>query len=108
MFLPKTAIVHGERRISYGIWIACRQLAAAIIGAGRATNHCVCSMSNVPEMLELHLCANDRVLDDTRLDAKTIATILGHGESQMLFVEECDVAEAALDVRSQNPGYWYR
>ena len=59
-------------------------------------------------MLELHFAVpmTGAVLNtiNTRLDAKTIATILGHGESQMLFVEReyADVAEAALDVRPQN------
>ena len=53
-------------------------------------------------MLELHFAVpmTGAVLNtiNTRLDAKTIATILGHGESQMLFVdrEYADVAEAAL------------
>ena len=57
----------------------------------KTTNHCLCSVSNVPEMLELHFAVpmTGAVLNtiNTRLDAKTIATILDHGESQMLFVE---------------------
>ena len=104
VFAKKTAIVYGERRISYAKFGSrCRQLAAAIIGAGiepQTTVSVLCP--NVPEMLELHFAVpmTGAVLNtiNTRLDAKTIATILGHGESQMLFVdrEYADVAEAAL------------
>ena len=104
VFAQKTAIVYGERRISYAEFGSrCRQLAAAIIGAGiepQTTVSVLCP--NVPEMLELHFAVpmTGAVLNtiNTRLDAKTIATILGHGESQMLFVEReyADVAEAAL------------
>ena len=104
VFAKKTAIVYGERRISYAEFGSrCRQLAAAIIGAGiepQTTVSVLCP--NVPEMLELHFAVpmTGAVLNtiNTRLDAKTIATILGHGESQMLFVdrEYADVAEAAL------------
>ena len=104
VFAKKTAIVYGERRISYAEFGSrCRQLAAAIIGAGiepQTTVSVLCP--NVPEMLELHFAVpmTGAVLNtiNTRLDAKTIATILGHGESQMLFVEReyADVAEAAL------------
>ena len=104
VFAQKTAIVYGERRISYAEFGSrCRQLAAAIIGAGiepQTTVSVLCP--NVPEMLELHFAVpmTGAVLNtiNTRLDAKTIATILSHGESQMLFVdrEYADVAEAAL------------
>ena len=104
VFAKKTAIIYGERRISYAEFGSrCRQLAAAIIGAGiepQTTVSVLCP--NVPEMLELHFAVpmTGAVLNtiNTRLDAKTIATILGHGESQMLFVdrEYADVAEAAL------------
>ena len=57
---------------------------------------------NIPEMLELHFAVpmTGAVLNtiNTRLDAKTIAGILTHGDSQLLFVdrEYADVAEAAL------------
>ncbi|MFL2844881.1 MAG: AMP-binding protein [Candidatus Puniceispirillaceae bacterium] len=104
VFAKKTAIVYGERRVSYAEFGSrCRQLAAAIIGAGiqpQTTVSVLCP--NVPEMLELHFAVpmTGAVLNtiNTRLDAKTIATILSHGESQMLFVdrEYTDVAEAAL------------
>ncbi len=104
VFAKKTAIIYGKRRISYAEFESrCRQLAAAIIGAGiepQTTVSVLCP--NVPEMLELHFAVpmTGAVLNtiNTRLDAKTIATILGHGESQMLFVdrEYADVAEAAL------------
>ena len=104
VFAQKTAIVYGERRISYmEFGSRCRQLAAAIIGAGiepQSTVSVLCP--NVPEMLELHFAVpmTGAVLNtiNTRLDATLIASILDHGEAQLLFVdrEYSDVVEAAL------------
>jgi len=106
VFSTKTAIAYGARRISYGEFgQRCKKLAAALIGSGitpQTTVSVLCP--NVPEMLELHFAVpmTGAVLNtiNTRLDAKTIATILDHGESQMLFVdrEYADVAEAALSL----------
>ncbi|MDA0358536.1 MAG: AMP-binding protein [Proteobacteria bacterium] len=106
VFSTKTAIAYGARRITYGEFgQRCKKLAAALIGSGikpQTTVSVLCP--NVPEMLELHFAVpmTGAVLNtiNTRLDAKTIATILDHGESQMLFVdrEYADVAEAALSL----------
>ena len=106
VFATKTAIAYGARRISYAEFgKRCKQLAAAIIGSGIAPQTTVSVLCpNVPEMLELHFAVpmTGAVLNtiNTRLDAKTIATILDHGESQMLFVdrEYADVAEAAMAI----------
>lgn len=104
VFAEKTAISYGSRQITYSQFGSrCTKLAAAIIGAGikpQITVSVLCP--NVPEMLELSFAVPmmGAVLNtiNTRLDAKTIATILDHGESQMLFVdrEYADVAEEAL------------
>ncbi len=109
VFSKKTAISYGERRVSYSQFGSrCLQLAKAIIGAGikpKTTVSVLCP--NIPEMLELHFAVpmTGAVLNtiNTRLDAKTISTILDHGESQMLFVdrEYADVAESALEISNR-------
>ena len=106
VFGKKTAICYGDRRVTYSQFGArCIQLAAAIVNAGikpQTTVSVLCP--NVPEMLELHFAVpmTGAVLNtiNTRLDAKTIATILDHAESQMLFVdcEYADVVEEALTI----------
>jgi fatty-acyl-CoA synthase len=106
IFRDKMAVVYGERRYSYGEFgRRCEKLAAAIITAGITPGQTVSVICpNVPEMLELHFAVpmTGAVLNtiNTRLDAKTIATILDHGDSQMLFVdrEYADVVEAALAI----------
>jgi len=110
IYRDKTAIAYGARRISYGEFgQRCEQLAAAMIAAGVKPGSTVSVMCpNVPEMLELHFAVpmTGAVLNtiNTRLDANTIATILDHGESQMLFVdrEYADVVEAALAISGRD------
>ena len=111
IFRDKTAIVYGDRRYSYAEFGArCEQLASAIIEAGIEPGDTVSVICpNVPEMLELHFAVpmTGAVLNtiNTRLDAKTVATILDHGDSKMLFVdrEYADVAETALSLSGCAP-----
>jgi fatty-acyl-CoA synthase len=110
IFRDKTAIAYGVRRYSYGEFgVRCERLAAALIGAGITPGQTVSVICpNIPEMLELHFAVpmTGAVLNtiNTRLDAKTIAGILTHGDSQLLFVdrEYADVAEAALALSGRN------
>jgi fatty-acyl-CoA synthase len=110
IFREKTAIAYGVRRYSYGEFgVRCERLAAALIGAGITPGQTVSVICpNIPEMLELHFAVpmTGAVLNtiNTRLDAKTIAGILTHGDSQLLFVdrEYADVAEAALALSGRN------
>ena len=110
IFRDKTAIAYGARRYSYGEFGArCERLAAALIGAGITPGQTVSVICpNIPEMLELHFAVpmTGAVLNtiNTRLDAKTIAGILTHGDSQLLFVdrEYADVAEAALALSGRD------
>jgi len=110
IFRHKTAIIYGSRRITYGEFgDRCELLASAMTNAGIREGDTVSVICpNVPEMLELHFSVPmiGAILNtiNTRLDSKTIATILEHGESRMLFVdrEYADVAEEALAIVKRN------
>ena len=100
----KAAIIYEGRRLDYRtVYQRCRRLASALRQSGIAPGHTVSVICpNVPEMIELHFAVpmTGAVLNtiNTRLDAKLIASILDHGEAQVLFVdrEYSDVVEAAL------------
>ena len=104
VFGDKTAIIYEDRRLDYRMLDRrCRQLASALQRAGIAPGQTVSVICpNVPEMIELHFAVpmTGAVLNtiNTRLDATLIASILDHGEAQLLFVdrEYSDVVEAAL------------
>ena len=104
VFGDKTAIIYEDWRLDYRMLDRrCRQLASALQRAGIAPGQTVAVICpNVPEMIELHFAVpmTGAVLNtiNTRLDAKLIASILDHGEAQLLFVdrEYSDVVEAAL------------
>jgi fatty-acyl-CoA synthase len=100
-FLPRTAaihperaaIVHGERRTTYRDFHArARRLAAALAARGVAEGDTVSVvLPNVPAMLEAHEAVPrlGAVLNaiNTRLDARTIAYILAHGEAKVLITD---------------------
>ena len=87
------AIVHGQRRYTYReFWQRSRQLGAALQRRGVAKGDCVAIMaSNTPEMLEAHngVPMIGAVLNslNIRLDAKTLAFILNHGEAKVLITD---------------------
>jgi len=101
-----TAIVHGDRRYTYAQFYerSCR-LASALSKRGVGQGDCVAIMgANTPEMLEAHngVPMLGAVLNslNIRLDARTIAFILEHGEAQVLLTD-CgfsDTVRAALDL----------
>ena len=90
LFPGKTAVIHGERRIDYRSFRGrCCRLASALAGRGIGKGDCVAIMgANTPEMLEAHYGVPmlGAVLNslNIRLDAKTIAFILDHGEARCL------------------------
>ena len=106
VFGDKAAIVYEGRRLDYRtVYQRCRRLASALQKFGIAPGHTVSVICpNVPEMIELHFAVpmTGAVLNtiNTRLDAKLIASILDHGEAQLLFVdrEYSDVVDAALSL----------
>ena len=88
-----TAIIHGARRYSYAQFLerSC-QLAHALASRGVGVGDCVAIMgANTPEMLEAHNAVPmmGAVLNslNIRLDAKTIAFILNHGEAKALLTD---------------------
>ena len=101
-----TAIVHGDRRYNYAqFYERSRRLASALSKRGVGQGDCVAIMgANTPEMLEAHngVPMLGAVLNslNIRLDARTIAFILEHGEAQVLLTD-CgfsDTVREALDL----------
>jgi fatty-acyl-CoA synthase len=87
------AIVHGDRRYTYAqFWQRSQQLATALHQRGIGKGDCVAIMgANTPEMLEAHngVPLIGAVLNslNIRLDAKTLAFILEHGEAKALITD---------------------
>ena len=88
-----TAIVHGARRYTYRQFLErSNRLANALSQRGVGVGDCVAIMgANTPEMLEAHNAVPmmGAVLNslNIRLDAKTIAFILAHGEAKVLLTD---------------------
>lgn len=100
------SVIHGERRYTWAeTYERCVRLASALATRGIGRNDVVSFLCpNTPEMIEAHFAVNmaGGVLNaiNTRLDADTIAYILQHSESRVLF---CDtqfspVVKAALAI----------
>src|SRR5882724_3089586 len=91
-FLPRTAeihpervaVIHGDRRITYRDFDArARRLASALVRRGIGPGDTVSALlPNVPAMLGAVLNTIN-----TRLDARTIAYILEHGEAKVLLTD---------------------
>ena len=87
------AVVHGTQRRTWAeTYARCRRLASALQRRGIAKNDTVAMMAaNTPQLLEAHFGVPmlGAVLNalNTRLDAKTIAFILDHGEAKALITD---------------------
>lgn len=92
-----TSIVHGDRRDNWATtYQRCCQLASALSQRGIGLGDTVSLLGfNTPETYELHFAVPmaGAVLHaiNTRLDAKTIAFMLEHAESKLLFTD-CEAA----------------
>ncbi|WP_337876363.1 long-chain-fatty-acid--CoA ligase [Elioraea sp.] len=106
---PRTAVIHGARRLTYAaLFERSRRLASALRGLGVAPGDVVAVLlPNVPEMLEAHfgvpmaqavLCPIN-----IRLDAGTIRFILGHAEAKVLIVDREFAATAAAALEDLAP-----
>ena len=99
IFKDDEAIVYGQRRYSWGEFEKrCRAIASQLAQRGLGKNSTVSVIApNIPEMFELHFAIpmSGAVINtiNTRLEADTIAYILEHGESQLVF---CDAQIAPL------------
>src|SRR5438067_1924774 len=89
----RIAVVHGERRYTWGeTYTRARKLASALARAKIGKNDTVAVMlSNTPEMFESHFGVPmaGAVLNtlNTRLDADAIAFMLEHGEAKVLITD---------------------
>lgn len=100
----KPAVIHGDRTFTYAEFYArCRRLASALARRGIGLGDTVAIVSpNVPALLEAHygVPMAGAVLNplNYRLDAKSIAFILEHGEAKCLLAdtEFSDTVEQAL------------
>ncbi len=111
VYPDKTAVIHGPARTSYrDLWTRARQLATALRARGIGRGDTVAIMApNSPAMLEAHygVPLSGAVLNslNTRLDAATIAFILGHGEAKVLITDRefSPVVRAALAQSKSRP-----
>jgi fatty-acyl-CoA synthase len=107
----RTAIVHGARRLTYRDFdTRSRRLASALAAHGIGEGDTVSVvLPNVPAMLEAHqgVPMLGAVLNaiNTRLDARTIAYILAHGEAKVLLTDRefSDTVGAALARLDRKP-----
>jgi len=98
----RTAIIHGDRRITYAAYLArSRRLASALRRAGVAPGDVVAALlPNIPQMLEAHMgvpMAHAVLCPiNTRLDAPTVRFILGHSGAKVLLLDREFVAVAVV------------
>jgi len=100
----KPAVIHGDRTFTYAEFYArCRRLASALTRHGVGVGDTVTIMApNVPAMLEAHygVPMAGAVLNalNFRLDARSIAFILEHGQAKLLLTdtEYSDTIQKAL------------
>jgi fatty-acyl-CoA synthase len=104
VYPQKPAVIHGDRTFTYAEFYArCRRLAAALARNGIGAGDTVTVMApNTPALLEAHygVPMAGAVLNalNYRLDARSIAFILEHGEAKCLIAdtEFSDTIERAL------------
>jgi fatty-acyl-CoA synthase len=111
IFPQRTAVIHGARRFTYAEFDArARRLASALARRGIGRGDAVSVLApNVPAMLEAHFGVPmaGAVLNalNFRLDAASIAFILGHCRSRLLIVDRefGPVAREALALMADPP-----
>jgi fatty-acyl-CoA synthase len=111
VFPRKTAVIHGDRRFTYAQFHArCRRFASALARRGIGRGDTVAVMApNVPALLEAHygVPMAGAVLNalNYRLDAKSIAFILDHGEAKLLITDRefSPTIAAALKLMKRPP-----
>jgi fatty-acyl-CoA synthase len=93
VYPDKIAVIHGDLRFSYAeFFVRCCRLADALRRRGVGKGDTVSVMApNVPALLEAHygIAMAGGVLNalNYRLDARTIAFILGHAETKVLLTD---------------------
>jgi fatty-acyl-CoA synthase len=100
------AVVHGDIRRNWKeTYDRCARIASALVNRGVGKGDTVSVMlPNIPEMFEVHFAVpmTGAVLNtiNTRLDARTVAFILGHAEAKVLITDRefSDTIAAALEL----------
>ena len=93
IYPDRLSVIHGERRYTWSQTAErCRRLGSALARRGIGKGDTVAIMApNIPEMLEAHFGVpmTGAVLNalNIRLDAETIAFMLGHGEAKILITD---------------------
>ena len=111
VFPNKIAVIHGDQRYTYAQFHArCRRFASALAERGIGPGDTVAVMApNVPALLEAHYAVPmiGAVLNplNYRLDARSIAFILEHGEAKLLITdrEYSPTVGAALKLMKKPP-----
>ena len=112
VYPDRTAVVHGDARYTYREFEdRCRRLASALMARGIGPGDTVAVMApNIPALLEAHygVPMTGAVLNalNTRLDAGSVAFILGHGEAGLLIADQdhaAVVGEALAAMDSPPP-----
>jgi fatty-acyl-CoA synthase len=112
VYPDRTAVVHGDARYTYRQFEdRCRRLASALMARAIGPGDTVAVMApNVPALLEAHygVPMTGAVLNalNTRLDARSVAFILGHGEADLLIADQehaAVVGEALAAMDSPPP-----
>jgi fatty-acyl-CoA synthase len=93
VYPDRPSVIHGERRYTWRETAErCRRLGSALARRGIGKGDTVAIMApNIPEILEAHFGVpmTGAVLNalNIRLDAETIAFMLGHGEAKLLITD---------------------
>ena len=93
VYPAQAAVVHGAWRASWSeVYTRCRRLASALSRLGVGAGDTVAIMApNTPAMFEAHygIPMSGAVINalNTRLDAESIAFMLGHGEAKVLLTD---------------------
>ncbi|MFV0512601.1 MAG: AMP-binding protein [Jhaorihella sp.] len=110
IFPDDLAVVYGTHRKTYREYHErCTRLAAALAGMGVAPGDVVATiLPNIPAQAEAHFgvpaCGGVLNTINTRLEADTVAYILGHGGARVVLVDSqfMDLAEAAIELMEGN------
>ena len=111
VYPSRTAVIHGNQRVTYGEFYArTRRLASALAARGIGTGDTVSVMlANTPPMLEVHYAVpmTGGVLHsmNTRLDAAIIAFQLDHAQSKIVIADRefAPVMQEALALAKVKP-----
>ena len=111
VYPQRPAVIHGERSYTWSeIYARCRRLGSALQRAGIGRGDTVATMlPNVPAMYEAHfgVAMAGAVVNtlNTRLDAESIAFMLGHAEAKVLLTDRefSSTVDKALRLTKARP-----